>query len=199
MHHVYRTDGLILKSVNVGEASRSITVFTRELGLVRVRAQGVRLLKSKLRFHVQNFSLVRVALVRGREVWRLTNAMHVLDVYHAFIHAGKLNYLYVIANTFRLLERLLQGEEKNEYLFETMCDFVRFLHAEKLNEDEVRSAEFIAVARMLYALGYLSRDSLNLSLFVSTLSWHKNLLSQMAEVQNSILQEINNALKESQL
>jgi len=64
MHHIYHTHGFILSSRNNGEANRMLMIYTREMGLIRAVAQGIRLHKSKLRFTLQDFSYVNVDLVR---------------------------------------------------------------------------------------------------------------------------------------
>ena len=74
MHHIYHTEAFVLGSNQNGEDSKIITLYTKELGLVRAKAQGIRKLASKLRFTLQNFSYAKVDLVRGKEIWRITTA-----------------------------------------------------------------------------------------------------------------------------
>jgi len=59
----------------VGETSKYALLFTRELGFLSARAQGARASRSKLRYHLTDFSYLDAWLVRGREVWRLANAV----------------------------------------------------------------------------------------------------------------------------
>ena len=74
MHHIYHTKGIILESRNFGEAGKYYSIFTRDLGLVHARAQGVRKMSSKLRFVLQNFAYLKMDLVAGRDIFRVTNA-----------------------------------------------------------------------------------------------------------------------------
>ena len=69
-----RTEGVILRHSDFGEADRLLTVFTRNLGKVRVIAKGVRKAKSRKAGHVQPFSRVQMQLARGRDLWILTQA-----------------------------------------------------------------------------------------------------------------------------
>ena len=73
-HHIYHTQGFVLSSRNVGEANKILTVFTRELGLIRATVQGIRLNKSKLKFSIQDLSFATIDFVKGKEVWRITSA-----------------------------------------------------------------------------------------------------------------------------
>ena len=42
MHHIYHTRGLILSSRNIGESSIMYAFYTREMGLIKAVAQGVK-------------------------------------------------------------------------------------------------------------------------------------------------------------
>ncbi len=74
MHHIYHTEGIILGSKNYGETGKYYSIFTRDLGMVYASAQGVRKISSKFRYVLQDFSYVKVDLVRGRDFWRVTSA-----------------------------------------------------------------------------------------------------------------------------
>ncbi len=119
-HHIYQTDGFILKGREAKDANRFFTIFTKDLGLIGASAQGVRLLKSKLRYSLQDFSLVHLSLVRGREVWRITSAGKIDDI-------SKIENFSVVARIFSLLDRLLAGEEKNADLFDFVLSFILFI------------------------------------------------------------------------
>jgi len=74
MHQIHTTAGFIIFSRPYGEADKLISIFTRDFGLVTATARGIRLEKSKLRYHAQDYSLGVFSLVRGKEFWRLTSA-----------------------------------------------------------------------------------------------------------------------------
>src|SRR3989338_10312575 len=128
MHHIYHTEGIILGSGSFGEAGKYYHIFTRDLGLVRASASGVRKLSSKLRFVLSDYAYIKVDLVRGKDFWRITSASKtsVLDDV-----AKKENAYKICANISRLLKRLLQGEDKNEELFADVLQGFEIL--EKIN------------------------------------------------------------------
>ena len=74
MHHIYTTKAIIIKSIPTGEANRFYFLFTKDLGFIKASAQGVRLLKSKLKGHLQTFSIVNISVVKGKEIWRITSS-----------------------------------------------------------------------------------------------------------------------------
>lgn len=65
MHKYTKASGVILKKQNYRETDQIITIWTSELGKVRVLARGIRLAKSKLAGALQDLSLVEFE-VTGR-------------------------------------------------------------------------------------------------------------------------------------
>lgn len=193
-HHIYTTDAFILDSTVSGEADRFFTLFTKDLGLVRALAKGVRLQKSKLRYNLQDFSLSKVSLVRGKDIWRLTNARLDESLYDKFRNEKAV--LHVIAHIGALIRRLVGGEEKNERLFTILHDSFLFLPTREWGE-ELKMFEIIVVLKILENLGYL-RKTTELEPFIKG-EWKETLLQQMSPHKALALREINMSLRESQL
>ena len=194
MHHIYHTHGFILGSRNKGEANKMLTIYTREMGLVRAMVQGIRLHKSKLRFTLQDFSCANIDLVRGRDIWRVTSAKNISTF--PFARASR-NSLLIIARVSSLLERLCDGEESNEKIFD---DFMQVLYLpDDMNiESSSREAlELHLVLRIMNSLGYIG-DSLILSDYLGG-SIDLNKTELLLKEKRSIISHINKALNESQL
>lgn len=192
-HHIYQTEGFVIDSRNVGEANKIIFIFTKDLGLVAATAQGVRLLKSKLRYSVQDYSYSKVSLVRGREVWRLTSAALVSKI----ISKPSLNDL-VFARGLVLVKRLVNGEEKNEALFNVLKSASDLLSRSDIDSVEPDYFECVLILRILNTLGYVSKTE-GLSDFIKDNSWNESLINGVKENRPLIIIQINQALKASQL
>src|SRR3989344_2202782 len=104
MHSIYKTEGLVLASRGVGEANKIYDILTKDLGLIRATAQGVRNQGSKLRPHLGEFSASEVAFVRGKTGWRVTDANLRVN-YHLQLMMDK-EKSTVAARIFSLLRRL---------------------------------------------------------------------------------------------
>lgn len=193
MHHIYETDAYVLKVLPQGEADALVVLFTEAFGLVYARAQGIRYEKSKLRFAVQLYARVTVSLVRGKGVWRLTNAQVGTHVAALYDHAT----LATIARIFSLLERLLRGEESDPSLFLILDAGVRFLGTCEA-PSALRDAEMVLVLRLLHQLGYVGGGSA-LSFYTTENRWDDELLTQANKDRSVIIKIINHGLKESQL
>lgn len=62
--------GLVLRSVNIGEADRLITVFTKEMGTVSALVRSARSLKNKNMYSTQQFCYSSFILMkRGEKFW----------------------------------------------------------------------------------------------------------------------------------
>lgn len=195
-HHIYQTDAFVLNGINTGDSNRYIDVFTREIGLVRASAQGARYEKSKLRYSLQNYTYSNVSLVRGREIWRITGALH---LHNTFYDLASNNFKNILCSrVFSVLRRLLHGEEKNEYLFETMVLFVDFLKYNKFSEKELKFLESLVVLRILHNLGYVSDES-HFSEFIKDNKFSIGLLEKIEKIEKHTIKEINRALEASHL
>lgn len=193
MHHIYHTQGFVLSSRNVGEANKVFTIYTRELGLVRALAQGVRLNKSKNRFALQEFSLSNIDLVKGRDVWRVTSVGSI----NSFPFARRnRKSLLLIARVSSLLERLCTGEEKNQEIFDNLIQAFYLLDGD-IEESSREALELHLVLKILNSLGYVGEGEI-LSKYLSS-SFESGRVSDLLKERQYIIAHINKALNESQL
>lgn len=194
MHHIYHTHGFILSSRNIGEANKMLIIYTRELGLIRAVAQGVRLHKSKLRFTLQDFSYVNVDIVRGRDIWRVTSAKHISSFPLARASSPS---LILITRVSKLLERLCPGESPSELIFDDFIQALYLLDSDSVESSSREALELHLVLRIMNNLGYIG-DSDILSKYLAT-SFDKNKTEELLRERQSIISHINKALNESQL
>jgi DNA repair protein RecO (recombination protein O) len=64
----YRDEGIVLRTMRLGEADRIVTILTKEHGKVRAVAKGVRRTKSRMGARVEPLSHVAMLCWRGREL-----------------------------------------------------------------------------------------------------------------------------------
>jgi DNA repair protein RecO len=199
-HHIYTTDAFIIESNLLGEADRYYTLFTRDLGLIRATARGVRLQKSKLKYSLQDFSRSSVSLVRGKDIWRLTSAKLEDSLYVRYKNDTLV--LTVVAQIMALMKRLVGTEEKNEALYMILSDAFIFLesciwNATEESIAELKNFEIIVVLKILHNLGYMASVKELAPFIDEQLSQH--VLHAMHEHKKAALKEINNSLRETQL
>lgn len=72
MNRNYKTEGIIVRRMNLGEADKLITLFSKHFGKIRLVAKGVRKIKSRKRGNLELFSQVRIMAARGRNLDLIT-------------------------------------------------------------------------------------------------------------------------------
>ncbi|MFZ2048846.1 MAG: DNA repair protein RecO [Minisyncoccia bacterium] len=155
---IHTTPALVLSSQPYREADRLYSLLTKELGLIRASAQGVRKEHSKLRGSLEPISLSTVSFVKGKEFWRITSSSVDENISIKLSRDKKL--LKAISQALALLERMVQGETPHGELFDAL---------EKLIKDAVvggvgdtKEFETKLVATILADLGYLNKTDLTL-------------------------------------
>ena len=202
MYQKYQTEAVVLGGRDIGECDRAVALFTRDFGLVWARATGVRKEVSKMRCAVPLHAVAQVALVKGKSGWRLAGAISLA----APLRAAEPSGLAVFARIAMLVTRLVTGEERNEYLYDTLVSAHTALaqNADLGRSDLPRSCEgqtftdssaveLLCVARILYSLGYLSADALGTALFAHTALAEPHLTEAVA-MYDPLLASVNNAL-----
>lgn len=194
MHHIYHTEGFILSSRNVGEANKSFSLYTDKLGLVRATAQGVRLHNSKLRFSLQDFSYIKVDLVKGRDIWRITSAQRI----NSFpLVRGDRDSLKIVYQISKLIERLCHGEESNIKIFNILIQSLELLDVEKIEEIQREALELYLVLNIMDALGYIGESKM-LNEYLGG-GFDPNKIGDLLKDKKTIISHINKALSESQM
>jgi len=208
MYAIYHTEALVLGGHSIGEANKIISLFTSDLGLVYARAQGVRLEASKLRYSLQDFSHVYIDLVRGKSGWRVTSAQSERDftglhletsLAEAKTRRERKEVMGVLGRTSLLLLRLLNGEEKDEELFQNVLTSFSALQEEGLSPESIKNTEILLVMNILHRLGYWGEDKI-LSPFIAMHTKERlHTFSTFAPLRTRAIEKINESLKESQL
>ncbi|MEK9171660.1 MAG: DNA repair protein RecO [Patescibacteria group bacterium] len=145
-YHIYTTRGIVLTERPMREADRIYTIMTRDLGLVRAMAIGVRKEASKLRGNIEPFSLSSVSFVKGKDYWRLTSAEFIQNI----------SSTPSFARPLALLEKLVQGEASHPELFDAVEQSLK----SPKPDDEM--FEIRLVSQILFHLGYLKKTDLDL-------------------------------------
>ena len=66
--HLYKSEAIVIKRIDLGEADKILTIFTPNFGKLRVVAKGVRKVTSRLAGHVELFTRNQMLLARARNL-----------------------------------------------------------------------------------------------------------------------------------
>ncbi|MFT7557756.1 MAG: recombinational DNA repair protein (RecF pathway) [Planctomycetota bacterium] len=145
----YKTSAIVVGARNHGEGSRLIYILTKDLGLLIIRAQSIRELRSKIRFHVQYGDRCRVDLVRGKEFWRLTGGHKEMNTRHST------RSLYWFSRSTELIRSLAGFGEYQYRLFVILSEAVHSFHIHvDAPEELIDKIGHILLARILDEMGY---------------------------------------------
>jgi DNA repair protein RecO (recombination protein O) len=121
---LYRCEAIVLGRMDLGEADRILTVYSRQHGKLRVIAKGARLPLSRLGPHLEYFSRSQLMLARGRELDVVTGAetedahLALRDDLDAFGHASHMA---------EILTRLTEDRQQNEAVYDLLARSLRLL------------------------------------------------------------------------
>lgn len=190
MYQKYQTEVLVLGSRESGEADCVLALYTKDFGLVRARASALRTERSRMRYALQKYARASVSLVRGRRGWRVAGAAAMKGA------ASDIRGTSAFARISELVLRLVGGEERNDYLFAALAEAHSALTVEKC--EAFGTIELVCVARILFALGYLSSEALQTALFTHTAYTGESLL-EAETMKDKLLSSVNKAIAETQL
>lgn len=148
-----RTEGVILKHRNFGEADRILTIYTRDNGKVTALAKGVRRPRSRKAGHVELGNWCKIFVARGKNIDLLTEVETKRAFGIADFTQEKANRIY---HLLELVESLTAEHQKNQQVFILLVHFLKRITMEE-NFDLVSSVFKI---KLLSLLGFFSTHQL---------------------------------------
>lgn len=126
--HSLRVEAVVLRHSDWGEADRMLSVYTREQGLMRALAKGVRKLHSRKAGHLEPFTRVSLMLAHARDMWLVTQA-ETIDAYPAMrenlLRTGYAAYIV------ELLDRFTFEEAQNVNLYQLLVETLKRINVEE--------------------------------------------------------------------
>lgn len=193
MNHVYSTTAFVLKSFAISESNKKLILLSKDFGVMRVNAQAVRKMESKLRPMIQDFCRAEFSVVRGNQGWRLVNAANSEN----FVNNLAKEKFLILAKVFSLLDRLNPEEDGDGGLYPIIHESIEFLSVEVLDGTELEGFEVLTVLKILNHLGYLERKS-NFFDVVDESNSHDSI-KQILKHKKESVRVVNQAIKESHL
>ena len=142
----YRDVGIVLRTTDLGEADRIITLLTREHGKVRAVAKGVRKTKSKFGARLEPFSYTDIQFYTGKNLQVIAQAESIAQYHRAIVqHYDAYTAACAIAETCAELV----SEEQPDFAHFTLC--LGALHALAVR---AHKPDLIVNSYILRALAY---------------------------------------------
>tara|TARA_Y100000310_G_C20566234_1_gene755631 strand:- start:772 stop:1233 length:462 start_codon:yes stop_codon:yes gene_type:complete len=141
----YKTQGIILKKRDQGEANCVFKVFTKEYGKLTLFAVSVRKITSKLRGGLDLFSLSKLEFVQGKQKKVLVQAISLRQPLASLQNLSRLQAAMLITN---LVDKHMAEQEKDEKVWELLVQSFSELQDNPVPEKayEVFAPRFMTLA-----------------------------------------------------
>lgn len=150
-YHIYTTEAFVCGTFDRGPASRSIKLFTKDLGMLYAEAKSVREERSRQRYALQLFSHLRLSLIKGKSGWRV-GSVEPLGNY--FSRAENRQVRASVFRLTQLLNRFIIGEESGGEVFSLYQETLGLLP----QAEDIEWLEAFASMRLLARLGYVDES-----------------------------------------
>lgn len=145
--HVYRTEAIVLRRFDIGEADRILTLATPRYGKLRVLAKGIRRPASRLAGHLEPFARSALLLAVGRELDLVTQAQTIEGHRRVREDLWRTAHAFCIAEVY---DRLTVERQENEPLYALLAQALARVDQDADPFAAVRAFEMGALA----ATGY---------------------------------------------
>lgn len=162
----YTTEAIVCGSRDSNTSDRSYLLFTERAGMLWASARSVRTEKSKQRYALVDFSIIRVSLVRGKAGWRVGS---VEAISNPFLQSTSRPTRTLVQQVVRSLRRFLHGEEPAPAVF---ADAKDTLELSNISTD-AETLSMLFTLRLLHKLGYVQAKQAFASLLDGPIQSHE--------------------------
>lgn len=144
----YKVEGIVIKRINIGEADKLITFFTKQKGKIVCLAKGIRKIFSKRASSLELFNHVSMYIVKGKNL----DVVAEVKTLHSFCCLQK--KLTLLSNVYYLIElidRLTAENQDNIQIYELLLNKLILIN----KTQTVQEKDIIEFQRcLLLALGF---------------------------------------------
>lgn len=164
-YKTYTTEAIVCGSSTNNTSDKSYLLFTRDAGMLWAAAKSVREERSRQRYALQDFTLIKVSLVRGKSGWRVGSAEVEINYFtRALDQASRA----AVTGVVKLLRQFVRGEVAHVEVFD---DAKAALTAAISTSDDVSKIKDQFAFRLLYRLGYVASGQEYASILTADTWW----------------------------
>jgi len=123
---LYRTEAIVLRHRDYGEADRILTIYTPELGKLEVIGKGVRKPTSRKAGHLEPFTRVSLLLAESRS-WDIVTQAEAIETFPNLRQS--LDSIAAASYMVELVDRFAQEGDRNPGVYELLEESLRALDA----------------------------------------------------------------------
>lgn len=151
----YKSEGIVLKRTNFGEADKIITVFSKHYGKITLIAKGIRRLTSKKRGNLELFNQVSFFAHKGKGLDIITET-EPLDSFSSWrADLQKIATAYQICE---MIDKLTAEGSEQEELYDLLVSYLKAIAITEQNDLAILANNF--GVNLLKDLGFLPRNKI---------------------------------------
>ena len=155
----FKTEAVVLATIDFGNANRVVTFFTREYGKIEANAYGCRRMKSHLSGAMQMFNHLSLEFVRGSMVYRVNEA----DIINFYKINDDLTRLAYASLFFEIVNKMTIPEQTDENVF-----YLLLKSLETFEKRNPRITALISACQFLKTTGFALEYPQNMQSLFST-------------------------------
>ncbi len=145
--------GVVINRRNSGEADKYITLFSRQLGKITLKAAGIRKITSRRAGSLELFNLIKGSAVSGRGQSFVLTEVELIDSHSVWKgQFGRVNLAYQICEA---VDRLTPEWEAHPEVFDLLSDY---LNSISTFSDDWQSQTSDFLLHLLVILGFWPED-----------------------------------------
>jgi DNA repair protein RecO (recombination protein O) len=114
MNRLFRTEGIVLRSIKLNEADKIVIIYSSDYGKIRGIAKGVRKTKSQFGSSMENLTIVKLLLFKGKSI----NIISQSEIINSFFSQCKDLFRYGLAiHCSEIIDKLSVEEDPNIKLY----------------------------------------------------------------------------------
>jgi DNA repair protein RecO (recombination protein O) len=145
---VYKTEGIILATADLGELDRLLTIYTRGYGKILARAISARKKESKLKGLLESFSRANFLLAKSKTIDIVTDVETIEGYRYLHGNLESLAYAFYFAE---LVDKLVIGQERDENLWRLIARAFEVLNQKRTDLPKIKE---LFEQKLLEFLGY---------------------------------------------
>lgn len=167
-----KTEGIIIRRFNIGEADRMLTVFTKHEGKYTIRAKGIRRVPSRRSAHVELLNQSLLTLYLGRSIPTLIEASTKESYRELKDDLMKVGFAYHICE---LINGLCPEHQENQEVYTLLSQTL--FELSQADQSAVSEVVHTFEVKLLTNLGYWNTDITQTSK-VNTTAFIENILEK---------------------
>ncbi len=154
----YKTEGIIIKRINYGEADKILTIFTKNYGKIRVVAKGVRKITSKRKGILELFNRNIFHVVKGKNLDIVAEVTQIGNFANGYLNFEKIGRAYYFSE---IVDRLTAERVEEQDVYGILYNFLVTSRKKEITIDELEKRMFKDLADILFILGFINEKTRN--------------------------------------